>query len=187
MQTKTEIRTYIAEKKVLFPLEKKENSSKIIIAQVEALPEFISASCILCYHSLPDEVNTHTFIEKWAKEKTILLPVVQNDTLAIRKYEQKTTCKPGPFQILEPVGDNFLDYKSIDLILLPGVAFDKKGNRLGRGKGYYDKLLTRIPGLKIGICFEFQLVDAIPADKWDIPVNRIITEKTNLVTRLVKP
>ena len=181
METKAEIRKYIAQKKEQFTLEEKIILSEKIISRIEALPLFISSFRILCYHSLPDEVYTHAFIEKWSQKKEILLPVVQQDILYIRKYEQKEKCKTGTFQILEPSGKDIQNLQSIDLVLLPGIAFDKKGNRLGRGKGYYDKLLTQISAPKAGICFGFQLMDNLPADEWDIPMNMIFTEKNMLI------
>jgi 5-formyltetrahydrofolate cyclo-ligase len=82
----------------------------------------------------------------------------------------------GIYGIAEPTGEIFTDYAAIDFIVVPGVAFDAKGNRLGRGKGYYDRLLPRIPSAyKAGICFPFQLVEEVPAESFDIRMDIIIT------------
>ena len=83
---------------------------------------------------------------------------------------------PGTYGIEEPVGETFTDYASIKFIDVPDVAYDRKGNRLGRGKGYYDRLLPRIPAAyKAGICFPFQVVEEVPAETFDICMYIIIT------------
>ncbi|HQG08910.1 MAG TPA: 5-formyltetrahydrofolate cyclo-ligase, partial [Dysgonamonadaceae bacterium] len=70
----------------------------------------------------------------------------------------------------------FVDFDSIDLIIVPGVAFDRKLNRLGRGKGYYDRLLSQLKSPKIGICFDFQLLESIPVEDWDIKMDMIVAQ-----------
>lgn len=130
----------------------------------------------MLYHSLKDEVDTHAFIRKWSREKRILLPVVTGDDLELRLYTGPEDLTVGAYGIEEPTGARFTDYAAIGLIVVPGVAFDRDGNRLGRGKGYYDRLLPRIPSAyKIGICFPFQLVDEVPAEPFDIRMDEIIT------------
>lgn len=84
--------------------------------------------------------------------------------------------QPGEaFGILEPVGELYTDYDAIDLIVVPGVAFDRHGNRLGRGRGYYDKILkeTRV-ARKVGICFGFQFVEEVPVDELDVRMDLVI-------------
>ena len=100
---------------------------------------------MLFYHSLPDEVDTHDFIRKWSGLKRILLPVVRGNDLDLKPYTGDDRLTEGAFHINEPTGTAFTDYAAIDLAVIPGVAFDRWGNRLGRGKGYYDRLLPRIP------------------------------------------
>lgn len=147
-----------------------------IVAALEAHPAFRAANTILLYHSLKDEVDTHAFIRKWSREKRILLPVVTGDDLELRLYTGPEDLAVGAYGIEEPTGALFTDYSAIGLIVVPGVAFDRNGNRLGRGKGYYDRLLPRIPSAyKIGICFPFQVVDEVPAEPFDIRMDEIIT------------
>ena len=99
------------------------------------------------------------------------------DDLELRIYtgpENMSIC--SVYGIEEPTGEAFTDYAAIDFIVVPGVAFDAKGNRLGRGKGYYDRLLPRIPSAyKAGICFPFQLVEEVPAESFDVRMDIIIT------------
>ena len=107
----------------------------------------------------------------------IALPVVVGDDLELRLYTGPEDLKPGAYGIEEPTGELFTDYADIDFIVVPGVAFDRNGNRLGRGKGYYDRLLPRIPSAhKAGICFPFQLVEEVPAEPFDIRMDEIITQ-----------
>ena len=84
----------------------------------------------------------------------------------------------GAYGIMEPEGPAFTAYDDIDLIIIPGVAFDVKHNRLGRGKGYYDRFLPLIPDTyKIGVCFPFQMTTSIPAEEHDIRMDEIITSQ----------
>lgn len=106
----------------------------------------------------------------------MLLPVVVNDDLELRIYTGTEDMTTGVYGIKEPTGKLFTDYSSIDFIAIPGVAFDKKGNRLGRGKGYYDRLLPQIPSAyKVGICFPFQMTEEVPVKAFDIRMDEIIT------------
>lgn len=130
---------------------------------------------MLLYHSLPDEVDTHDFIRRWAGRKRILLPVVCGDDLELRPYTGDGHLAEGAFHIEEPAGEAFADYAQIDLAVIPGVAFDRLGNRLGRGKGYYDRLLPRLKdAYKIGLCFPCQRVDRLPAEAHDVPMDEIV-------------
>lgn len=152
--------------------------SEMVLAHLEAHPAFKEANTILLYHSLPDEVNTHSFIKKWSTKKQILLPVVVGNELEIRLYNPSEQLATGAFNILEPTGPTFNHYDEIDLIVVPGVAFSRQGHRLGRGKGYYDRLLPRIPhAFRIGICFPFQLIEEIPSEPFDMPMHTIISHK----------
>lgn len=143
---------------------------------------FKQAKTILLYYSMKDEVQTHSFIEKWSKCKQIVLPAVVGKELELRIYTSTQELSIGELNILEPIGETFIEYSQIDLAIIPGVAFDKKGNRLGRGKGYYDRLLPRISAPKVGICFSFQLVDAIPSEEFDVCMNKVITNPHSLLS-----
>ena len=157
----------------------KQHSAKILAA-LEAHPAFRAAKTVLLYHSLNDEVDTHDFIRKWSNKKQILLPVVVGNELELRLYTASEDMQISSYGIKEPVGEVFTDYDFIDFIVVPGVAFDQKGNRLGRGKGYYDRLLPQIPSAyKAGICFPFQLVEEVPTEPHDIRMDIIITIKEN--------
>lgn len=159
--------------KALSDAEKAARASQVW-ASVEKDPRFVSAKYVLLFWSLPDEVDTHAFVEKWHTKKHILLPVVIGDSLEIRPYEGMAKMRKGAFDILEPTGEPFLDYPLIDLAIVPGVGFDASGNRLGRGKGYYDRLLPQLQAYKIGVCFPEQYLSAVPTEPWDSKMDKVI-------------
>lgn len=149
--------------------------SEQILARLEKLDLFNQAQRILFYHALPDEVQTAGFLDKWRERKTILLPVVCGNELQVVPFDPNRM-KPGCFGILEPTGPAVDNRREIDLILVPGVAFDRNKNRLGRGRGYYDRLFERWRAPRIGICFGFQLLDQVPVEPHDVQMNGILTE-----------
>lgn len=136
-----------------------------------------SSHTILLYNALPDEVPTQALMDELvAQGKTVLLPCVINDTdMELRRYTGPQDLQTGSFGIQEPTGELFTDYDAIDVAIVPGMAFDAEGHRLGRGKGYYDRFLSRVPHLyKIGLCFSWQLVDHVPCDEHDIVMDEVI-------------
>lgn len=148
-----------------------------VIARLLALPEVKSARTILLYYSLDDEVFTHGAVDELLAEgKEVLLPVVVSDSeMEIRRYNGPEDLRRGSLNIMEPVGTPFTDYQSIDVVVVPGMAFDADGNRLGRGKGYYDRFLALVPdAYKIGVCFPFQKFPAVPVDDNDVKMDIII-------------
>lgn len=169
------LRSKIKDLKKQYTKEEKKELSKPIFERLESKTWFKSSKIILLYWSMDDEVFTHDFILKWYKEKTILLPCVDGDDLRLRIFEGMDSMKVGEcFSILEPVGEEFLDYEDIDLMIVPGIAFDKKGNRLGRGRGFYDRLLSITNSRKVGIGFDFQYLDHVPTEDFDIRMDEII-------------
>lgn len=145
--------------------------------QLEETDLFRQASCVALYYSIPGEVQTAEFLEKWFKKKQLLLPLVVGNDLRLLLYKGKDTLKPGAFGIPEPVAqENSVPESTIDLIIVPGVAFDRGLNRMGRGKGFYDRLLATLQIPKIGICFDFQLQDTVPVEPFDRKMDMIITE-----------
>lgn len=116
-------------------------------------------------------------------EKQFVLPCVVDDcNLELRAYTGPADLEVrGRYRIPEPTGPLFTDLAAIDLALIPGMAFDREGHRLGRGKGYYDRLLaspafSRIP--KIGLCFDFQLIDSVDHEPHDVMMDHVIVIPT---------
>lgn len=174
--TKQQLRTLIAQKKKLQNGNQLSQWSATLLEKLETHPRFREAKTLLLYYSLPDEVQTHAFVERWSKEKQIILPVVKGNELELRAYTGKQDLQKSSYNIYEPTGEELTRIEKIDLALIPGVSFDRKGNRLGRGKGYYDRLLPRLSSYNIGICFEFQLSEEIPTEAFDRPMDEVWTE-----------
>ena len=174
METKADFRRRVRhEKKKYTPAELRLRSREIW-KQIESLPEFQQARKVAVYWSLPDEVCSHDFVERWCREKTLLLPVMlEGYELELREYLPGWPLNEAEFCIREPEGRIFPP-EEVDLILVPGMAFDRQNHRLGRGKGYYDRLLCRMKAVKVGVCFGFQFFDAIPTDEYDIPMDRVL-------------
>lgn len=158
-----------------YPTEYITQLSDKIIQRIAENHLFQQANTVAIYHALPDEVQTADFIEKWYPKKKILLPVVEGENLSLQLYKGKASLKTGSFGILEP--DETEKGIKPDLIIVPGIAFDHQRNRLGRGKGYYDRLLSDNSIPTIGICFHFQLFDQIPTDIHDQKMSLIITDQ----------
>ncbi|WP_321518761.1 5-formyltetrahydrofolate cyclo-ligase [uncultured Bacteroides sp.] len=173
---KQQLRKIIAERKRLLTENQFIDLSEKLFFHLESLPTFQKAKIILLYHSLKDEVRTHSFIEKWKEEKTILLPVVEGENLKLRIHKDSSSLRTGAYGIEEPTGKLFTEYDKIDMAIIPGISFDAHGNRLGRGKGYYDRLLPDIKAYKIGICFAFQVSEDIPTEPHDTKMDLVITE-----------
>ncbi len=177
---KAELRQLIRERKRQFtPVQLAEMSLPVL----ERLrPHLAKASVVMAYYSLPDEVCTHQFVDDLVAEgKTVLLPKVLDATrMELRRYTGAHDLQAGAFGIMEPVGEPFTDYAGIDMVLVPGIAFDACGHRLGRGRGYYDRFLHPLVTasgshpLLLGICFDFQKVTSVPVDINDIPVDSVV-------------
>ncbi len=171
---KTELRSYIKTLKKQHSKEELLEQSKLILNKLENHKSFKEAEIVMLYSSLPDEVDTHDFLERWRNEKKIILPTVVGDDIIPVELSKETDFAIGDFNILEPQNEPYDG--SYDLIIVPGVAFDRNGNRIGRGKGYYDRFLCKHLDVKrIGICFDFQLIDNVPTEDNDIKMNEVIT------------
>ena len=159
------------------------NKSQLIEKNLFELDEYKSSQTILFYVSCDSEVYTHDMIKKsLAIKKNIIVPIsnVTNKDLILSKLEGWEDLEKGSYNILEPKRKNekeiFLD--NINVIIVPALGFDIKGNRLGHGFGYYDKLLKKSKNaIHIGLAFEFQIINNIQIEKHDIPVDKIVTEK----------
>lgn len=178
MSKKSEIRKYIKGLTKSKSVEEKREASEKVIAKLESTPLFCNAKTVMLFHSLPDEVCTHELIDKYAGEKRIVLPALIDcpPYWQLREYTSQNDLKMGAFNIMEPVGKLFEDYGSIDLVVVPGLAFSLKGKRVGRGKGYYDRILSAVGAPTIAICFPWQILEdeEIECDEWDISMDNVL-------------
>jgi len=201
--TKDEIRQHIAELRPNFqtleklsaeiikkfqPLEKQMGGGS---ASFQTLELFRQAKTLGVYMPLPDEVDISPLFPSFAKasegrqtlEKTFYIPVFgeasqRPSTLRGGGYhlaELTPELKTGKFGIPEPVNPVFAP-EELDLIIVPGVAFDRAGHRIGRGGGFYDRLLPQYRAVRVGICFDFQCLEKIPAEPHDCNVDLLVTE-----------
>ncbi len=149
------------------------------IDRIESLPEFATAHTVALYHALPDEVPTDEMLHRWHGPKRLALPAVHPDgTMTLHEYLGTGDLTPGAFGISEPREGREIPPAEIDLVLIPGVAFDPSGRRLGRGRGFYDRYLARPDAAhiyKVGLCHPYALVPEVPAEPHDVVMDIVIT------------
>lgn len=150
----------------------------MIYRKVITHPFFLNADTIFCYVDYNHEVDTHAIMETaWKLQKKVAVPKVNGDSMEFYDIQSFSELEEGFFHILEPVTASIADDSSA-LVIMPGAAFDKKRNRIGYGKGYYDKYLQQHKNHRMmAIAFDFQMVESIPADEFDIHPEIIITEE----------
>ena len=176
---KDELRRQMREMKRQFTPQQLEELSLPIVARLKE--RIKDAQTVVAYYPLPDEVDIRPLLDDLvAMGKTVLLPKVTGDTtMELRRYTGQQDLREGAFHIMEPVGEeSHVDCRCV--ILVPGIAFDAAGHRLGRGRGYYDRFLSSLFTFhfslftSIGVCFDFQKVPEVPTDEYDIPVDEVI-------------
>jgi 5-formyltetrahydrofolate cyclo-ligase len=142
-------------------------------------PQLQSAHTILFYAPLPDELDVWPLLEKLLASKVCALPAFDDTTQfysARRVKNLETDIFTGKFGVSEPLLElEEIPLNKFDLILVPGVAFDLNGHRLGRGKGFYDRILAQASGVKCGVAYDFQLLEEIPVEPHDAQVDFIFT------------
>ncbi|HET7405166.1 MAG TPA: 5-formyltetrahydrofolate cyclo-ligase, partial [Candidatus Bathyarchaeia archaeon] len=161
-----------------------EQKSTDIVDQVLLLHEYVRARGIACYVSKDSEVNTRTLLRNALdRDKRVLVPVVKAGDIDLFFSEIKELGKelaPGTFGILEPKPEFVrpVDLDAVDLIFVPGIVWDRDGYRLGWGRGYFDRVLTKLPPhvRSAGLAFNMQLVSRVPRDQFDVPVDMVLTE-----------
>ncbi len=178
---KQQLRQAIRQRKQQYSAEQREAWSKEIEQELLSHPRLQAARVVMLYYALPDEVDTRHLVDTLLKEgKTVILPkCVDKKHIEPRQYTGSDDLAEGIYNLLEPVGKPYRDLDSIELIIVPGMSFDSKGHRLGRGRGYYDRFLAQVPrAYKIGVCFDFQRVEQVPVDDNDRVMDEIISNKT---------
>ncbi len=156
--------------------------SQLITETLFSLDSFTEARSILFYVSANGEVATHDMIKKTLlRGKRVIVPVTdkKHHCLRLSRLRSWDDLALGAYSILEPKEScwDITEIADVELAIIPGVVFDKQGNRIGHGEGYYDSLLQEAIGvLKIGLAYDFQLVDEVPSEPYDVPVDVIITE-----------
>lgn len=179
LEQKRQLRNELKRLRSLLSESDRQNMSQQITTFLQEIPEFNQAKTIFCYISYLGEVETHPLISTFLQ---------QNRDLAVPKIMNKTEILAIPlsdFSELEPDRRGILTPKSsqaatkpFDIVITPGLGFTEKGGRLGYGRGYYDRWFSKnTVKTKIGLAFEVQLVDELPLEETDIPLDMIVTEK----------
>lgn len=181
MEDKEAIRTRIINLRNNFSCEEVINKSKKITAEIFKLPEFEEAEVLLLYADYKNEVMTRDIFDMAIiKKKKVYFPKCVGNGLNFYQVVSIGELSKGAFNILEP-SNKAKQYKYEDktgcLAIIPGVAFDVEGNRLGFGKGFYDRFLKEKPFItKVGICYNEQLEEKLPSNEYDIKMDKIVTE-----------
>ena len=171
---KAELRAQIAEQKKTLSSQYLEALSAKAAENFQTLESFRAARSIGAYMSLPGEVDIIPLFK--CPEKTFYIPAFDEASGSYRMARLTAKLIKGRFGILEPAVPVFATTDELDLIIVPGVAFDYAGRRIGRGGGFYDRLLPQYRAIRAGICFDFQLLKAIPAEEHDVLMDFTVTE-----------
>ncbi len=183
---KARLRVRLADASSGLTPEQRARASTAARDRLTQQPEWQNAAAVLLFAPMPLELDVWPLAElALALGKRVGLPRYDRRTrqyVVGRVADLSCDVQPGWYGIREPVASaGPLALNPLDLILVPGVAFDRHGRRLGRGKGFYDRLLSGLPGIKCGIAFDEQMVEAVPVAPHDILVNRILTPTRWLV------
>ena len=184
MQTKKSLRAKVHQWLGSQSVENRKTRSLKVQKKLFSAPAFKKARCVCFYVSLPSEVDTTGMIDKALElGKRVLVPRTNLENKELSLYEIKDRerdLKKGAYGVMEPRPAKawLARLEEVDCLVIPGVVFDKKNNRMGRGKGYYDRFLKKFgPGvLKIGLAFSFQVVQRIPIEDHDVPVDKVLTD-----------
>jgi len=179
MLTKAQIRSKILLKLKTQKEEDRNRKSKLIQDKLLRNKVFRKAKIVMFYIAFGGEVNTEEMIREAKKiGKLICVPICRKDKEIMQPaiLEDHAKLKVGPYGVWEPVAETLVKPEDLDLVITPGLAFDKKGNRLGRGKGYYDRFLSKLSDRapSIGLAFDFQILPLIPTTSHDVSVNKVI-------------
>ena len=182
--TKKELRAQIRQRnREMLAAENRERWSQSIIERIRRLDIFADAKRIGLYHAWPDEPDLARLVREYVQTKQLFIPRVEGDDIAFYAYTGEADLEAeGAYGIAEPTADaaTAILPSSLDLLLVPGVAFDRKGSRMGRGKGYYDRFLPATQARLIGVTFSYRLLEELPTDPWDRPMDGVITESETL-------
>ncbi len=176
---KKEIRKRVLAERDRLSAEQRTSKSREIEKRLISLPEFNASQAVLFFAAFKSEVDTAPMIRNaLASGKRVILPKVAGKELSlfeIKDFDRDVSL--GSWNIPEPHEAMPARMAEVDLVVVPGVAFDEQCNRIGYGAGFYDKLLASFRGSTVAIAFEVQIVHSVPIDSHDIPVQKIVTEK----------
>ena len=173
---KAALRKHLLEKRDATSAELREISSEKIHQNLKKISAYTNSQNIACYFPIGSEINTYDImLDILEQNKNLLLPRIVNDNLQFYIVSNLEKLEKGNFEIMEPK-DSCKKAEKIDCILVPTVGVSKLGDRLGYGRGYYDKFLSSTDAVKISLTYSKQIVKSIPNDSHDIKIDLIVTE-----------
>ncbi len=182
--SKKELRYRLRNLRRTLPTQEHQELSRAVVENIKSIESLKSARVILTFCPFDGEPDISPLLrELLAEDKELLLPKLEQGSMKLCRIRSFDGLAPGSFCLLEPVHCQEVEPELVEFALVPGVAFDLRGCRLGMGKGFYDRVLGRIRGFKVGVAFSFQVLDEIPCDPWDQKVDAIVTEKTIIYRR----
>ena len=178
--TKPDLKRRLRAERIQMSERAVREKSLCIYRRLIDMPAYQLARCIACYVSIKNEVDTKTVIQKAIDSgKQVGVPVTREDgDMNFQAIAGLSDLRPVHYGLREPVPDSqkVLLSHTIDLILIPGIAFDRRGHRIGSGGGYYDRFLARTEAVRIGLSYAFQIIDRVPAEPHDVKMDLIVTE-----------
>ena len=190
--SKSELRKEAQRRRSQLSEQERTKKSALIVNRVESDPDWQSAKVVCVYVWFKSEVQTDSLIESaWSAGKTVCVPLcgkTDTDKITLYKINSFDDLSPGAFGIREPKVDQVgahlerVALSDVDAFIVPGIAFDKQGNRLGWGGGFYDWALSRaVNAKKIALAFSCQIFETIPVEPQDIKMDKIICEANTIV------
>ena len=182
MITKEEIRNFIREERAKLRKEWVKENSRCVQERLAALSEFKKAKRVCCYNALPGEVETDFIVAMcWTDGKDVCVPAFRKgmNQYGLAELRKGMKMEPGHFGVAEPVDLEWVFGESVDIFVVPGLAFDSSGGRVGHGGGYYDMILRGMEKkvFKAGLAFDYQILERIPMLAGDVGMDVVITEK----------
>ncbi len=177
---KKQVRKELIANRTSMTQEEVKKLSGMINSYILEWDKYKESKAIMTYYSFRNEVLTDDVINKsFELNKTVVLPksIKEGSKILPCIIKSLSELKEENYGIMEPPTDNLLDRDELDIVFVPGVGFDKNGFRIGYGAGYYDRFLNGYKGIKVGVCFELQMVEHAFNDEHDIAMDYIITEK----------
>lgn len=177
---KSQIRQLNKEKRAAMSESEVAIKSKMASEMFLSSEIYKNCTALMVYFRLGNEIDTKDIVKAAIKDgKKVLFPVTDMERGKITPYyaDGSTEFSLGAFSVSEPQNTKKADVKEIDVVLVPGIAFDKSGTRIGFGKGCYDMFLPQTNAIKIGYCYDFQVCEQIPADEHDVSMGYLLTER----------
>ncbi len=158
--------------------EEKKQKDQAIFERLAVMPAFEGAREFFTYLSHKGEVSTDLLLAQFLGKKVVVVPKIESEAICLYQLTSAQELASGIYGIREPV--HCLpksEWDSIDVAIIPGVAFDETGHRIGFGGGYFDRFLKKLHCTTIGLAYELQMIDKVPTHSYDVPVDFIVTEK----------